>query len=213
MYPWVTHTWNTIKGECPHGCTYCYMKRWGKQNPVRFDEKELNTDLGSGNFIFVGSSCDMFAKDIPEDWILKTLRKCSDYNTNQYLFQTKNPERILQFNHFVFRQSVVCTTLESDSFYPEIMGSSPVPMARSIAMEKISNAVRTYVTIEPILDFHLEHFVKMIKRCNPHQVNIGADSGNNNLPEPGKEKLLALIEELKKFTTIAKKTNLERLLK
>ena len=24
MYSWVTHTWNTIKGECPHGCTYCY---------------------------------------------------------------------------------------------------------------------------------------------------------------------------------------------
>ena len=40
MYSWVTHTWNTVKGECPHGCTYCYMHRWGQQKPVRFDESE-----------------------------------------------------------------------------------------------------------------------------------------------------------------------------
>ena len=38
MYQFVTHTWNTIKGECPHGCPYCYMKRWGKQKPVRDPE-------------------------------------------------------------------------------------------------------------------------------------------------------------------------------
>lgn len=22
MYKFITHTWNTIKGECPHGCSY-----------------------------------------------------------------------------------------------------------------------------------------------------------------------------------------------
>jgi hypothetical protein len=27
------------------------MKRWGKQKPVRFDKKELKTDLGKDNFI------------------------------------------------------------------------------------------------------------------------------------------------------------------
>jgi hypothetical protein len=63
------------------------------------------------------------------------------------------------------------------------------------------------------MDFDLREMVELIKECNPVQVNIGADSGNNNLPEPGKEKLLELIKELKKFTTIAKKTNLERLLR
>ena len=56
MYEWINFTWNTIKGACPHDCKYCFMKQWGQLNPVRFDEKELNTDLGSGNFIFVGSS-------------------------------------------------------------------------------------------------------------------------------------------------------------
>ena len=213
MYEFVTHTWNTVKGECPHGCTYCYMKRWGKQSPMRFDESELKTDLGSGNFIFVGSSCDLFAKDVPEEWILKTLRKCHDYNTNQYLFQTKNPARVLEFNHHVFRQSVICTTLESDMCYPDIMKKSPQPVERALAMREISRHARTYITIEPILEFNLDFFVSMIKICNPHQVNIGADSGGNNLPEPSYKEVMALIKELNKFTTVVNKTNLNRLLK
>lgn len=212
MYEFVTHTWNTVKGECPHGCTYCYMHRWGKQKPPRFDESELKTDLGKGNFIFVGSSCDMFADSIPSEWIQNTLSKCYGYNTNRYLFQSKNPERILKFNHFVFRESKICTTLESDSFYPEIMMNSPYPMQRSLAMQKISQFVETYVTIEPIMDFHLEHFLTMIKRCNPKQVNIGADTGKNNLPEPSKEKILELISELRKFTKVVQKSNLKRLI-
>ncbi|MFW5753507.1 MAG: hypothetical protein ACOCV9_01780 [Marinilabiliaceae bacterium] len=213
MYEFITHRWNPVKGACIHDCSYCYMKRWGKLNPARFDEKELKTDLDSGNFIFVCSGCDLFADDIPGEWILETLRKCDMHNTNRYLFQTKNPARILEFNHFVFRQSVICTTIESDSFYPEIMRYSPEPMQRSIAMQTISEFVNTYVTIEPIMDFHLEHFVRMIKRCNPEQVNIGADSGGHGLPEPPAGKVLELIQALEEFTTVHQKYNLKRLLK
>lgn len=211
MYDFITHTWNTIKGECYHDCSYCYMKRWGKLNPVRFDEKELKTYLGSGNFIFVGSSCDMFAENIPDEWINKTLDVCDRFNCNSYLFQTKNPERLIGYD--LPKNSVICTTIESDSYYPSIMNNSPEPMQRSLAMNELSQKYITYVTIEPIMDFHLEHFVKMIKRCNPKQVNIGADSGKNNLPEPSKEKVLQLISELQKFTTIHNKSNLSRLFK
>lgn len=214
MYSWITHTWNTVKGECPHGCTYCYMKRWGKQRPVRFDEKELKTDLGSGNFIFVGSSCDLFAEDIPKEWISETLIKTDFYTGNKYLFQSKNTERFWEFRNYFpdGNRTSLCTTIESDSYYPEIMKDSPQPMQRSLAMQRMSNYFDTYVTIEPIMDFHLEHMVRMIKRCRPVQVNIGADSGNNNLPEPSKEKVLALIDELKKFTVIDQKKNLSRIL-
>ena len=35
MYPFVDYTWNVIKGECPHGCAYCYMKRWDTLNAKR----------------------------------------------------------------------------------------------------------------------------------------------------------------------------------
>jgi hypothetical protein len=45
------------------------------------------------------------------------------------------------------------------------------------------------------------------------QVNIGADSSGKKLPEPSKEKLLQLIEEIQKYTVIHSKRNLSRLLK
>lgn len=202
----VTHTWNTIKGACYHDCSYCYMKRWGKQNPVRFDEKELKTDLGKGNFIFVGSSCDMFAKDIPKQWIKKTFDHCGKYEENKYFFQTKNPaniRRILPFN------SSVCVTIESNIFYPHIMQSSPTPHERYYKSKYIRHPL--YITIEPILNFN-DQFLKMLKDLAPIQINIGADSGNNNLPEPPKEKIHELISELENFTKVHLKPNLKRLL-
>lgn len=206
MYDFVTHTWNTVKGACSHDCSYCYMKRWGKLNPVRFDEKEMKTDLGEGNFIFVGSSCDMWAKDIHEEWILKTLQHCEKYD-NRYLFQTKNPSNI---RRILPENSNVCITLETNRWYGNIMQNSPRPEERVYHICRARHPL--YITIEPVIDFDLYQFIQLLKWCEPIQVNIGADSGNHKLPEPSKEKLLALIDELQKFTTIARKTNLARLL-
>jgi len=207
MYEFITHTWNTVKGECYHDCSYCYMKRWGKLNPVRFDEKELKTDLGSGNFIFVGSSNDMFAEDIPMEWIEKTLEHCNKYD-NKYLFQTKNPARMGCFE--LPENYAICTTIETNRIYPEIMGNTPEPVDRGLFMSLLLND--KYLTIEPIMDFDLDKLVRIIKTAKPKQVNIGADTGNNGLPEPSKEKVLQLIEEIEKFTTIHNKNNLKRLL-
>ena len=213
MYSWVTHTWNTIKGECPHGCTYCYMKRYGKQKPVRFDESELKTDLGQDNFIFVGSSCDMFAYEIPEKWIHDTLAYCREFD-NTYLFQTKNPRRLIKYLIEFLNNSRICTTIETNRFHIPEMGDTPGTEYRATAMKEISKlGFKIYVTIEPIMDFDLAELVTLIKLCEPEQVNIGADSGNNNLPEPPKEKILELMYELKKFTVIDQKNNLARLLK
>ena len=57
MYSFVTHTWNPVKGKCPHDCAYCYMKRFGKQSELHFDESELKTDLGFDNFIYREYPC------------------------------------------------------------------------------------------------------------------------------------------------------------
>ncbi len=63
MYDWITHTWNPIKGICPHQCSYCYMKdHWKRMKPPRLDEKDLNTDLGEDNFIFIGSRSSLKTK-------------------------------------------------------------------------------------------------------------------------------------------------------
>ncbi|BBE18009.1 hypothetical protein AQPE_2168 [Aquipluma nitroreducens] len=206
MYGFVSHTWNTVKGSCYHDCSYCYVKRWGNLNPVRFDEKELRTKLGNGNFIFVGSSNDMFASDISREWIQRTIDHCNSFD-NQYLFQTKNPGRLSKFE--LPQNSVICTTIESNRFYPEIMNNSPEPSLRAEAMLRID--LPKYVTIEPILEFDMEELVELIKSCNPIQVNIGADSGNHKLPEPSREKVLLLIDKLNKFTSVKQKRNLKRI--
>lgn len=212
MYDFVTHTWNSIKGKCPHDCSYCYMKRWGALKDTRLDEKELKTDLGSGNFIFVGSSCDMFAQGIPASWVERTLGHCNEFSSNRYLFQSKNPKGIIEKGlGFIPENSILCTTIESNRFYPEVMGRSPNPEERAYFMSKLVIFDR-YVTIEPVMDFDLGPMVELIKRCSPVQVNIGADSGRNGIPEPSAEKVLALIEQLKKFTTIANKRNLSRII-
>ena len=218
MYDWVTHTWNTIKGKCPHRCSYCYMSKWGMQKPPRFDEKELKTDLGSDNFIFVGSSCDLFAKDIPEKWIIDTLNYCRNFN-NSYLFQTKNPTGFIHFIDDLLTDSdklspysVICTTIETNRYYIE-MGIAPLVADRAEAMDRLQLAIPTYVTIEPIMDFDLNELVRLINQCHPERVNIGADSCGKKLTEPPKGKILELIEALEEFTTVKQKSNLKRLLK
>jgi len=210
MYEFISHTWNVIKGECSHNCSYCYMKRWGKLNPVRFDEKELKTDLGKDNFIFVGSSNDMFAEEIElnHDWTDRVILKCLEHD-NKYLLQTKNPEGYFYHKDLLNNDRFVLgCTIESNREYPEIYGNSPSIRDRVDFMSLIKN--KKFITIEPILDFDLEEFVGMLKRIKPDWINIGADSGGNNLPEPSKEKIEELIRELS-FSKIDIKKNMKRI--
>lgn len=206
MYGFVTHTWNTIKGKCPHDCEYCYMKVF-PQGELRFDEKELKTDLGKGNFIFIGSSCDMFAEAVPNEWITKTLHHAMQFD-NTYLLQTKNPDRIADFFGVFPEKVIIGTTIETNR-NTNAKCPNPKERARDLATY---NGFRKMVTIEPVMDFDVKELVKMIKSIKPEFVNVGADSKNHNLPEPSKEKILELIKELKKFTEVRNKDNLTRLL-
>lgn len=215
MYPWITHTWNIVKGKCYHDCAYCYMKRFGAQKPVRFDEKELKEfdrdmeKFGQGLFIFAGSSCDMFAPDVQNSWISRALTHLKKYD-NTYLFQSKNPHG---FQHFKFPEKTrLCTTIESNRHYPNVMGNSILPEYRARHFSHIKTYPK-YITIEPILDFDLDELINLIKINQPVQVNIGADSQGHNLPEPSKDQIIDLVHGLKKFTKVELKSNLNRILK
>ena len=155
MYDFVTHTWNPIKGKCMHDCKYCYMKKW-KQLPLRLDENEIQTDLGWGNFVFIGSSCDMFAEDILEEWICRIFDICILFN-NTYLFQSKNPKRFCEFeNSFTHFGTILGTTIESNRDYPEI-SKAPKIQDRVDGMIELSKmGFRTMLTIEPVMDFDVE---------------------------------------------------------
>jgi DNA repair photolyase len=187
------------------------MKRWGELHPAHFDEKELKTNLGNNNFIFIGSSIDLFGANVKYEWRLKTFEKANAYN-NKYLLQTKNPfEYHTHLNQLSPEKYILSTTLESNRQYRE-MGQSPAPKSRALAMKNLPAEYRLMVTIEPIMSFDFKSFLDMILSFHPAQVNIGAATGGHAMIEPSARITNRLIEYLKKYTKVLLKPNLKRIL-
>jgi len=213
MFGFVTHTWNAIKGKCLHLCLYCFMIalniRFDKWGDIRLDEKELRVNLRTGNYIFVGSSTDMWAANVPSEWIVRVLDRCDEFD-NRYLFQSKDPSRFLEFiDHPVMSKSVLSTTIETNRWYRDIMNNAPQPHDRAKAMAAVAaHGVPTMVTIEPDMAFDQDELVAMIRACNPTQVNIGRNTNRQvQLPEPTRDEVQALIAELSTFTHVHIKSN------
>jgi hypothetical protein len=214
MYPWITHTWCPVKGECPYQCSYCYVqrifKRYGKeQRTLHLDENELRANLGKGNFIFICSGCDLFHPENPGVWIRRVIDHTRKFD-NRYLWHTKNPQRFLNYTESFKRNDTLCATIETNFHIPEKMGNAPSPEERAGAMAVIGD-YQKMITVEPVMKFDLKKFSYMILCAQPVQVNIGADSGNNGLPEPTGEEIDNLVRVLSPHTKIIRKPNLARL--
>lgn len=209
---------------CEHNCVYCkpsfqrQMKRQ-KQNCLRcyeytphFHKERLlrgpPKTLGD-EFIFFPSSGDVaFATREQVEVGIDYTRK---YRNCQFLIQSKNPEC---FQGFKFPENVIlATTLESDrrvystpSMYKtyERISSAPVPIFRFVDFKDHPHK-RKIVTVEPILDFS-DILVSWIFQIAPEAVYVGYDNYDCRLPEPKLNKTLKLIEELKRFTDIRRKT-------
>jgi len=209
MYPWVTHTWNPIRGKCGYDCSYCYVKKWGTPGPIFLYDRELRANLDRDNYIFVCSGCDIFHDDIPKQWINRVKDWTEYFPDNTYLWHTKNPRRALDFQNQFGRDDILCVTVESNIPWPGI-SKAPQPYDRIHCLSQWPE--KLMITIEPIMDFDLMTFSDMLIGCDPIQVNIGADSGRNNLQEPTMEVLEGLIELLEPHTKVYLKNNLRRIL-
>lgn len=222
MYPGFK-TWNPLAGKCTHGCTYCstnslmrypvIKEKYSRE--LRLDEKTLLKNLGSGKTYFVCAQNDLFASDVPMRFMSAIIHQCHEYPKNRYLFQSKNPGMFGNYFGYFPYGSILCTTIETNRWYAQ-MADAPVTGERAKGMHGLAKpniwGYEKQVTIEPIMDFDLNEMVELVRYADTDKVNIGADSKNNHLPEPSKEKLLALIDELKKFTVIDQKRNLARIL-
>lgn len=218
MYDWIDNTRNFIGGECPHKCSYCYVKsmnypavkaRYSGKIKLFEDEFKKSLKSKSGKPIFIGSCFDMWADEIPKEWIYRVIDYCKKFDDNKYVFQTKNPKRYSPIS--ILSNPIIGTTVESNRNYYAI-SNTPNIENRITPMCFLSMSYHeTFVTIEPILEFDIEKLVELIEPIEPTFVNIGADSKCHNLPEPSWDKVQALIAELKKFTEVRCKSNLERL--
>lgn len=207
MYGFVDKTYNPIKGACSHSCIYCYMepmrRRFHQDAKLRLSSEELAKGLGTGKTIFVGSSTDGFAADVPSEWIIKELDHLQASPGNTYLLQSKNPARFLDFmSHPLFggkNRVIFCTTLECDIDHSGI-SKAPVIRERVRAIQELSNrGFQIMVTVEPIMAFSsAANFAAMIASCNPIQVNLGANTNRGvKLPEPSKADVATLVGELR----------------
>lgn len=218
MYDWVTHMHSHLAGICPHQCKYCYVQK----NPygvsprylgsLRILEGEFKINYGSGRTIFIEHMNDMFAKEVRYEWIEKIFAHCNHFSNNHFVFQTKNPERALEFHKYFPPHSLIGTTIETNRDTSEY-SQAPSPLSRYRAMVTFAHlGFPTFVTIEPITDFDVAELVKWISDISPKFTNIGADSKKCSLPEPPPEKIRQLISGLQaNGIIIKKKINLQRL--
>jgi DNA repair photolyase len=221
MYDWITHTHTHLGGKCPHECSYCSIqdmqKRFGDKlpysGPLRLREKEFGVNYGSGKTIFIENCNDLFADGVERKWIDRILDHCREYPGNDYVIQTKNPNRIITDGIALPDGAALGCTIETNR--DNDLGNTPSRSSRAWSMSRLQHrrrGLKTFITLEPIMDFDLHDFAYMLIGARPNFVNIGADSKNHFLPEPSIEKIMQLAEILSDAgIEIRKKMNLDRL--
>lgn len=225
MYPWVNATHTHLGGECSHKCKYCYVEnpRFGRperyQGSIRLIEKEFNVNYDEKTLtkicevypavIFIENCNDLFAKDVPNEFITRIMTHCCKFPENTYVFQTKNPIRYVSASWTFPKNYILGCTIETNRNIPDI-GTAPTPAERAKAMIDITG--RKFITIEPVLDFDVEELASWIAAIKPEFLNLGADSKGHGLAEPTVEKVMALVAKLHDYgIELREKHNLQRL--
>jgi DNA repair photolyase len=217
MYEWISHMHSHLGGECSHKCVYCYVDNPIGGRPEKFTgkvrllEEEFAVNYGEGKTIFIEHMNDLFAENVDDDDIKRVISHCNMFPKNTYMFQTKNPARFHDWVDFFPNNTILGTTVETNRNI-EGISKAPIPYRRFLGMQNLPNRFKTFLTLEPILDFDVEILASWIGMINPNFINLGADSKNHNLPEPTVEKIMEFVEALKGYgVELKEKHNLQRL--
>lgn len=205
-------SWNPIIG-CSHKCVYCWANRLAKTRlkhlpyyrdfTPNFLEERLYVKFKSNELIFVTNMGDLYCDEVPKAWIRLVIEKIRCFQKTYFLFLTKNPKRYLEFLDVLPNNVILGATIETDDdeLYRKYgISRAPLPSERYRAMLKakeVKPELRRHVSIEPILDFNLSNFLKLILDIEPLTVYVGYDNYNNRLPEPNLSKTLELMDILK----------------
>jgi protein gp37 len=182
---------------------------------LRLLEDEFRISYGAGRTIFVDHMNDLWSEAIPPDWIMLVMKHCRNYPENMYVFQTKNPVRYLLFEDVLPKNHIIGFTLETNR--EELLQKhthAPTGVSRVAAMARLAIGHKTFMTMEPIMDFDLDVMGFILDKIRPDFVNIGADSKGHDLEEPSGDKIRQLVSLLfEKGIELREKHNLGRLLK
>lgn len=220
MFNLVTRTWNPVSG-CEYTCVYCWARmlaltklrdipRYKHGFKPRFNEEELRVKF-NGGFVFVSDMGDLWGSRIPSQWIRRVLEHIRKFPNTMFLFLTKNPERYHEFIDEMPENVVLGASIETNrdeyfqaSFKP-IISNAPLPSERYKVFAELKWPLK-FLSIEPILDFDLEIFLKWVRDMEPFLVYIGYDNYNHRLPEPPLSKTKELIKKLREITIVIEKT-------
>jgi protein gp37 len=217
MFPFITATWNPLKGACQHNCSYCWAKKLIKNYNMKkytgtptLSEKEMARTFKETDFVFVCDMTDLFGEWVPDILIQQVLLKLQlgviANSQTQYLLLTKNPKRYLDFK---IPNNCVCgATIECDMNF-KVNGDAPEPFSRIEAMQKVKH--RKMVSIEPIMAF-TDSFPYSVVSMKPDFVAVGYDNYNHGLAEPDLTQTQDLISVLEEWQIkVYRKTLRERL--
>lgn len=221
MFSFITRTWNPLAGQCQYRCIYCWAQGvkglTSKYNLTKYKgkprlhEKSFNIRFKPGDFVFISDMTELFAPNIPDEYIIRIFKVVENNPQAKFLVLTKNPERYVTLLAEGIRYPnnlILGATIESNRSYPEISKAPPQP-DRLYWMSQLADDIfgfNTFISVEPILDFDLEPFLTDIYRIRPWAVAVGYDNYNNHLPEPPLEKTLQFIQQLEQFTKVECKT-------
>ena len=220
MFGFIAETWNPIVG-CSHNCVYCWARRQAQRNKKNcpkcgwftphLHEERLNRKFKPNTLVFVCDMADLFCDAVSRIWVERVLSVIKKNPKTLFFLETKNPYRIAaEFDFLIPENVVLSTTIETtfdvipspigDVLYGEL-SDAPYPEVRyeAFRFHGFFKAFKKHISIEPILDFDLDRFVKWILGINPEfGVSIGYDNYGCRLPEPPLAKTLQLIEQLEK---------------
>ncbi len=208
MFPFIHGTVNPVGVKCPYNCLYCWARRLidrahftkYQTSTATLDTPLLNKPYVAGQFIFVEDLSDLCNPLVPDDMLQKVITFLpKKHPDTRFLFSTKNPRRYFKFSWPP--NAMLGATIESNRNYPQY-SNAPRQIERLFAMydayEAWSGGLKTFISVEPILDFDLDVFAYWLERIRPWGVAVGYDNYGNKLVEPRLAKTEELIKALEK---------------